>query len=562
MKKIVFWGFTSLLLWILVGCGGKSASVDIEIYGPPHNTNIYNDIISQTHFIVVSVLGDGAVLKQQQTAVTPGQPATIKVPDIPFGENRQIFVEFSKTGNPDIPNDIVAKGYSVPFDVLNSDVNTTLYIYITPVDRFIEPAAKFANDVQATGPAKVSNPVPPMFGAKAVVLENGKVLITGGATVKASNWSDALNPSAITGVTNAAFIYDPNTNQFLPTTVPMIMPRAFHSMTTLPSGLVLICGGVTYVKNQVQITDTCEYYDPKENSFFGIVNNSLPKMASPRAYHRAVLYTKGITSVVFTGGISTLDGAPPKFVWTMFHPSPRDPKSQGIIAIGGAPAVNRWNHDAILVNNFMNQPMDALLLIGGENKNNVLDTVDVIDLACSRANPRNGSMCVNKTQNGASIGPIKIAGGARTMAKAIFDPTAQIVYVAGGFSKKDYSTAQNNISLLNVRSGTFYTTVLPIPNGAPISAMGGTWFFDPVKQSPVILFAGGVNASGPTDKAFKIIYNSSNGGISPQVVSIGSCIPTTVFMDDVITLPNNKAMLIGGITGSFTPNNQPYVYSF
>jgi hypothetical protein len=70
----------------------------------------------------------------------------------------------------------------------------------------------------------------------AVLLPDGKVLVTGGQ-------QPASPPSFQKASLDDSEIFDPARNAFAPTT-PLLLSRAFHTMTLLPAGDVIICGGV------------------------------------------------------------------------------------------------------------------------------------------------------------------------------------------------------------------------------------------------------------------------------------------------------------------------------
>jgi hypothetical protein len=109
----------------------------------------------------------------------------------------------------------------------------------------------------------------------ATLLPSGKVLVTGGV-----DGSNAYLASAE--------LYDPATGYFHPTG-SMTTPRADHRATLLASGKVLITGGTN--------TETAELYDPVRGTFT-LTSGS---MSAPRFYHTATLLRNG--TVLIVGGI-------------------------------------------------------------------------------------------------------------------------------------------------------------------------------------------------------------------------------------------------------------------
>jgi hypothetical protein len=111
----------------------------------------------------------------------------------------------------------------------------------------------------------------------ATLLNNGKVLVTGG------------------GTTVNAEEYDPTTGNFTPTMDSMETLRSFHSATLLSDGSVLVVGGVD--ANNDILTAT-ENFDPASGTFTGTRS-----MQTPRELHTATLLKDG--AVLVTGGLNT-----------------------------------------------------------------------------------------------------------------------------------------------------------------------------------------------------------------------------------------------------------------
>jgi hypothetical protein len=112
---------------------------------------------------------------------------------------------------------------------------------------------------------------------QAPLLNNGKVLIVGGAT------------------TQAAEIFDPATGTFSPTG-SMSIARSALSATVLPSGQVLVAGGViTLPGGGPGTTNVVEIYDPVSGAF-----SPAAFMIQARQQHTATLLSNG--QVLVTGG--------------------------------------------------------------------------------------------------------------------------------------------------------------------------------------------------------------------------------------------------------------------
>ncbi len=118
---------------------------------------------------------------------------------------------------------------------------------------------------------------------RAVVLRDGRVLLTGGCSTAGCEGVDAAARSAL---------FDPRSGLF--TDGPaMAEPRVSHTATLLPDGRVLVIGG--YPAEGAAPTGSMEVYDPQRNRFlmFG-------SLQVPRADHTATLLPNGL--VLVAGG--------------------------------------------------------------------------------------------------------------------------------------------------------------------------------------------------------------------------------------------------------------------
>jgi len=124
-----------------------------------------------------------------------------------------------------------------------------------------------------------------------VTLADGRVLMTGGVFVP--DLLNALNATSIA----AADIYNPTTNTWQATT--MSRQRTGHTVTRLPNGNVIVCGGAEGVVQTQIVINAVARFSPATNSW-----TDLPTLAEPRATHVArllpdnslVLLGPGVTS--------------------------------------------------------------------------------------------------------------------------------------------------------------------------------------------------------------------------------------------------------------------------
>jgi WD40 repeat protein len=161
----------------------------------------------------------------------------------------------------------------------------------------------------------------------ATLLNNGKVLITGGhdasaelydptsgtfaptgsmsvgrsshtATLLASGKVLIVGGQAASGALATAELYDPNNGTFAATTGTMAAGRASHTATLLANGQVLIAGGSNSAGAALATT---ELYDPATGGF-----TAGTSMMSPRTFHTATRLSNG--NVLVTGGIAKANG--------------------------------------------------------------------------------------------------------------------------------------------------------------------------------------------------------------------------------------------------------------
>jgi hypothetical protein len=115
----------------------------------------------------------------------------------------------------------------------------------------------------------------------AVLLSNGKVLITGGGEYR--------HPLA------SAELYDPTTGTFIPTG-NMTAPRYKHAAMLLPDGDVLVVGGSDGLDWQGRYA-SAEVYDPAKGSFSAVSKMNIARFKLPAA---VALLKNG--SVLVAGG--------------------------------------------------------------------------------------------------------------------------------------------------------------------------------------------------------------------------------------------------------------------
>jgi hypothetical protein len=130
----------------------------------------------------------------------------------------------------------------------------------------------------------------------ATLLSNGKVLVAGGTDFfAAASSSPPIDPTR-----SSAEIFDPATGTWTPTG-SMGQPRQTHTATLLPSGKVLVAGGVNYFGGV--FPTSAELFDPAAGKW----SPTFP-LVSGRQDHIAALLPDG--NVLIAGGFNSADTGP------------------------------------------------------------------------------------------------------------------------------------------------------------------------------------------------------------------------------------------------------------
>jgi Galactose oxidase, central domain len=176
-------------------------------------------------------------------------------------------------------------------------------------------------------------------GHTASLLADGRVLIFGGTA----------------SGTPSAEIYDPSGGTFAPLPSPLFS-RSGHTATVLPSGKVLFTGG----QDSSGTLATAEVYDPATNTFAAV--NS---MMEPRVHHTATLLPNGKVLIAGGGvtssalGVGPLDFTPQLMVVSPSNTAELFDPQTGTFAPAGTMNTGRSSHTATLL------PDGTVLLCGG-----------------------------------------------------------------------------------------------------------------------------------------------------------------------------------------------------
>ncbi|HVA83655.1 MAG TPA: kelch repeat-containing protein [Candidatus Binataceae bacterium] len=130
----------------------------------------------------------------------------------------------------------------------------------------------------------------------ATLLSNGNLLIAGGF--------EGLFGFGIPEVNSSTDLYQPATNSFAASSPLMLEDRYMAAATLLPTGNVLIAGGLTACTHFTESTQSVDLYDATNSTF--LPASSLPTMNTSRSSATATLLPNG--KVLIAGGSSSSCG--------------------------------------------------------------------------------------------------------------------------------------------------------------------------------------------------------------------------------------------------------------
>ncbi len=252
-------------------------------------------------------------------------------------------------------------------------------------------------------------------GPMATLLNNGKVLITGGSN---------------SSILATATLYDPAAGTFT-ATGSMTTARGVHTATLLNNGKVLIAGG----SNGSADLSTAELYDPATGTF--TATGSM--VTGARGAHTATLLNNGkvlIAGGVFVSGITST----PLTTAELYDPA------TGTFTATGSLIAARYGATATLLNS------GKVLVAGGFNASADLSSAELFDPAAGTFSSA-GSMKAARSSYTATLlngGNVLLAGGssgsAYTASAEVYDPVAGTFTFTGSMSE---ARGAHAASLLN-----------------------------------------------------------------------------------------------------------------
>lgn len=276
------------------------------------------------------------------------------------------------------------------------------------------------------------------WGAASVVLQDGRVLITGGGTVN--------REGNLTELRSDIEIYDPRYGQFFfgDESLRLQRPLAHHTATLLKDGRVLIFGGLTTENMQPVKAPDIQIINVNDATQKVRVSNVAVPEGLTRHMHAAARLEKD-GSVLFSGGLGP-DGKPTDSV-ARFFPDPVDPLG-GTLSEEGHMQDARVNH---AMTPLLREGTLALVSGGQGADGEPLSTMEVMVVGA------NQTECVEGTFADATHGcwvpnPFGLAMAQPRFGHRVVPVGAghQLVFV-GGYASRDRATMVQDLELLDTK---------------------------------------------------------------------------------------------------------------
>lgn len=495
MKTTLF--LAAALAIALPGCGGATDAgsvLDVQIV-PVEALKVVDGAsaipVEGARVIKFTVAGPGMSETSSSYDFTAGGG---DLPSFPEGYERQLTVEICKVRcDPAVGDDIVSRGRSVPLTLLaGDDKRSTVFVSSRNA---VVPTVK-VGDAGPTAPERTTPFRKERVGASVTALDDGRLLIVGGARVKtgSTSWT---RPEDLDAVYADAEIFDPRTGEYTAVT-PMNQARAFHAAVKLGGpknvdGRVVILGGIASNGGSLEITKSVEIFDPDTNSFVMEPEKNWLAGAG-RAHFTAALAYPDQGVIFLAGGLASPSIA--GGFWNLYY------VGVGTIANGalspgtGAEAGTvRWNHTMTWLPTYGKdadgKAVGAFVLMGGENEQGTVSAVEayIVD-------PLKGGQ-YSVRRDDASVTELPLTG--RHLHQAVYVARQDIVYVVGGFAGKGSTDPLDRVEVYRVGARGFNSGEYLLMAGAR-GGMSAT-----LLDKSTIFIAGGRGEGGPTPRTEVIV---------------------------------------------------------
>ncbi|MEL6178149.1 MAG: hypothetical protein AAFS10_04305 [Myxococcota bacterium] len=553
MKQVhpQWWGVALGALGALVasaGCGSDSpdsaGGPSVVVFTPDA---VQIPAVAGLEDIRVTALSGGTVLSEETFSYAAGGG---NLSGIDYGDGIQLVVEgLDSFGDP------ILRGTSAPFSFsvsgntlpdLDQDGSPDVPVFISPLDAF-SPATTLRQSSGGEGlvPQPVYFQVAKRRGGHAQIkLDNGLVLVTGGAVLAADSEPLPNSPTGlgVTEVLNTVEVYDPQTGLFFERS-PLLQPRAFHTMTLLNDGRVLVSGGIAIIEKQdgsreVQTLATAEVFDPSRPSDpWRSVPNGL---FEGRAWHTATLRTLDGRVALIGGRQMTGDATTVLASAEFFNPETnRFELNAGAAEITMAQA--RAEHAAVLLQTGPGAGA-TVLVVGGLGDTGALRTTEALVVVgdANRVDFRSG--------------PTLGTGRYGHAALSVTPEEGNLVLVAGGLD--DARSAVAGVEVLDIAQNAFF----------PVDDLGTGRAYAELLEMPQtqeVLLLGGLGSDGnPVGGAERLIYDPTT--MRYLRLPIESTMQLPRFWHRYLLLDNGLVLITGGVgvdASGYTSLDQAEVFN-
>jgi hypothetical protein len=525
-----------LALLVAVGCGGEGdpkLGLNVLLYGPPKAQFPDQDPFANCAFVKLcyKVVGE---TKLKECQVFPYQGGFAEMPRLPLGDEIVLVAECLDQDATGSPMNVLSRGQSTPVQHDKGEGEETVGIYMLPVSSFGPTYSP--GDLSAGGPGQVTTTTTPRYGAAAVELFDGNILLAGGVKNLKSGCDDWSSPKCIEKSLATCELYNPADGTFSLVESPsglvlMTEKRAFAAAVELPSGEIAVFGGIT---ENGEATNSVDIYDPIGPGFI-----AGPPMTDTRAFHTATLISSaGSGFVLLAGGYGT--GEETWEVWT----------PDGVLATDKLTS-SRWRHTATHISKKLDpSAREVVIIAGGEGggepgSTTVRDDMEIFDVAAQMFDPEPVPLCSNQGET--SPAPAK-----KTLHAAAFVPKRHFLYVAGGFSDPKHQSPTKDICVWHTvqekwsgESGTFL--LKKGRGGLTATALPGN----------VVLLAGGLTKKDQTLQVadtVEIVFEYLNDkGETVVDIGPGDAFPIPMLYPrwdhGAIPTADGKVLFFGGLKG-------------
>ncbi|WP_224243720.1 Kelch repeat-containing protein [Hyalangium gracile] len=225
---------------------------------------------------------------QSATTTAPGKTVTFEV-TASDPQNSALTFTWSATSGSIVERETTATRSKVDWTLTSCGGAPTVTVVVTNAYE-LSTSTSFAFAQLPTCAWVATGPLgTPRTGLTATALPSGKVLITGGLITRTD--LEYLSSTEL---------YDPATHSWS-AAAPLSVPRYEHTATLLSSGKVLVAGGVD-ASSSTTVHASAELYDPATNTW-----SAAGSMATARQGHTATLLSSGKVLVVAGVGRATAE---------------------------------------------------------------------------------------------------------------------------------------------------------------------------------------------------------------------------------------------------------------